>query len=118
MATARKTKPEKKKADSDVVSRLAEKGEEALSRLRKELGKNPTVADALHRAVAAKGKLDSASHAALSQVGLATTDDVKALRNEIAALEKRLAKLEGKPAPKRTVAKAARAGSGAGTEAA
>lgn len=105
MATARKTAAQKKKAEPDVVSRLAEKGEEALARLRKELGKNPKVAEALHRAVAAKGKLDSASHAALSQLGLATTDDVKALRKEIAALEKRLAKLEGKPAPRRAAAR-------------
>ena len=102
MATEQK---KRKKADSDVVSRLAEKGEEAIARLRKELGKNPTVADALHRAVAAKGKLDSASHAALSQLGLATTDDVKALQEEIAALEKRLAKLEGKPAARKPAAK-------------
>lgn len=90
---------QKKRADGSMVGRLAERGEEAVNRLLDELGKNPMLADALHRAASAKGKLDSASHAALVQVGIAPVDEVKELRKRVEALEKRLAKLEGGKAP-------------------
>lgn len=93
---------QEKKNDSDggVVSRLSRRGEEAVNKLMDELGRNERVADALHRAVSAKGKLDSASRRALGQVGLAAADEIKDLRKQLQRLEKRLEKLEGgKSAP-------------------
>lgn len=94
------------KEEHGSVSRLAEKGEEAVNRFLEELGKNPRVTEALHRAASAKGKLDAASRKAVAQVGLAPADDVVELRKKVEALEKRLAKLEGpkKPAAKRSPA--------------
>lgn len=83
------------KPEPGVVERLSKRGEEALGRLADELGRNERVADALGRAVSAKGRLDSASRRALGQVGLAAADELKELRAQVARLEKRLAKLEG-----------------------
>src|SRR5918998_344740 len=85
----------RKTADEGVVSRLAGRGEDAMTRLMDELGRNSMVTDALARAMSAKGRLDSASRAALGQVGLAAADDLDDLRKQVASLEKRLAKLEG-----------------------
>ena len=91
----------RKTADEGVVSRLAGRGEDAMTRLMDELGRNSMVTDALARAMSAKGRLDSASRAALGQVGLAASDDLHDLRKQVADLEKRLAKLEagGKASP-------------------
>jgi polyhydroxyalkanoate synthesis regulator phasin len=101
------TTAQKKKAEPGVIGRLAEKGEETIHRLVEEAEKNRTVADALHRAATAKGKLDSASRAALLQIGLAPAEDVKELHRKLEALEKRVAKLEGakKPAARRASAR-------------
>jgi polyhydroxyalkanoate synthesis regulator phasin len=93
---------ERKGSDSGVVGRLAGRGEEAMSRLMDELGRNRTVTDALTRALAAKGMLDSASRTALTQVGLAPADDVRELTQRVMELEKRLAKLEGRSTPQAT----------------
>lgn len=84
-----------KQPEPGVVERLSKRGEEALARLAEELGRNDRVADALGKAVSAKGRLDGASRRALGQVGLAPADEVKELKAKIAKLEKRLAKLEG-----------------------
>ena len=84
-----------KTSDSGVVGRLAGRGEEAMSRLVDELGRNRTVADALTRALAANGMLDTASRTALTQVGLAPAEGVRELRQRVMDLEKRLAELEG-----------------------
>jgi hypothetical protein len=86
---------QRKSSETGVVGRLAGRGEEAMSRLMDELGRNRAVTDALTRAVAAKGVLDSASRSALTQVGLAPAEDVRELRRRVMDLEKRLAKLEG-----------------------
>lgn len=102
---------QKKAEDGGVVGRLAGRGEEAVSRLMDELGANPRVSDALSRAMSAKGKLDSASRTALTQVGLAAADELKDLRRQIERLEQRLAKLEGsasgarKPTARRSTSK-------------
>src|SRR5918998_4323740 len=85
----------RKTADEGVVSRLAGRGEDAMTRLMDELGRNSVVTDALARAMSAKGRLDTASRTALGQVGLAAADDLSDLRKQVADLEKRLAKLEG-----------------------
>jgi polyhydroxyalkanoate synthesis regulator phasin len=86
---------ENKDSEAGVVGRLAGRGEEALTRFVDELGKNPRVTDALARANSAKGKVDSATQSALSGLGLAAADEIKALRKRVDQLERRLAKLEG-----------------------
>lgn len=85
----------KKDESSGVVGRLAGKGEEALTKLMDELGKNERVTEALSRAVNAKGKLDATSRGALHGIGLAPVDDVRDLQKRLESLEKRLAKVEG-----------------------
>ena len=89
MATQRKKEP-----DSGMVGRLAERGEDAVTRLLDELGRSPRVTDALGRAMAAKGKLDSSARAALGSVGLAAADEIRDLRKQLERVERRLAELE------------------------
>ena len=86
---------QKQETESGTLGRLSRRGEDAVTRLVDELGKNDRVADALDRAMSAKGKLDGASRRALGQVGLAAADELQDLRRQIERLEKRLAKLEG-----------------------
>ena len=86
---------DRKSSESGVVGRLAGRGEEAMSRLVDELGRNRTLMEGLTRALAAKGMLDAASRTALTQVGLAPAEDVRELRRRVMDLEKRLAELEG-----------------------
>jgi len=95
-------KSKKKEPEAGTLGRLSKAGEDALTRLGEELGKNDLVTDALGRAMSAKGKLDESARRALGQVGLAAADELKDLRKHIEGLEKRLAKLESdaKPAPK------------------
>jgi hypothetical protein len=99
----------KKDESSGVVGRLAGKGEEALTKLIDEVGKNERVTDALSRAMNAKGKLDATSRGALHGIGLAPLDDVRDLEKRLETLEKRLAKVEGgagiTPTAKRTESK-------------
>ncbi len=92
---------ERKAGDASVVGRLAERGEEAMNRLTDELGRNSKVTEAVARALAAKGMLDSASRTALLQVGLAPAEDVRELRRRVHDLERRLAELEGGAKAKR-----------------
>lgn len=81
-------------SDENLLSRLAGRGEDALTRLVDELGKNSRVTDALARAMAAKGKVDETTRRTLGQVGLAPADEVRDLRARVSELEARLAKLE------------------------
>lgn len=99
---AKKKKEKEKETDAGTLGRLSKAGEDALTRLVEELGKNERVTDAIARAMAAKGKLDEGAKRAVGQVGLAAADELKDLRKHIERLEKRLAKLESdaKPAPK------------------
>jgi lysozyme family protein len=98
----------KDEANGGTLGRLSKRGEEALTRLVDELGKNERVSDALGRASSAKGRLDGASRRALGQVGVAAADELKDMRRHIEKLEKRLAKLEaaskGKSTGKKTAA--------------
>jgi polyhydroxyalkanoate synthesis regulator phasin len=87
--------PQRKPNEEGVVERLSRRGEEALTKLMDEVGRNERVTEALGRASSAKGKLDGASRRALQQVGLAPADDLEDLRKQVERLEKRLAKLEG-----------------------
>ena len=98
----------KKPDDGGTLNRLAGRGEEAVTRLVEELGKNPRVTDALSRVMDAKTKIDQSARGAVAQAGLAAADELKELRKQIERLERRLAKLEsseGKPAAKKTTAK-------------
>ncbi|HXV34814.1 MAG TPA: hypothetical protein VD769_12455 [Gaiellaceae bacterium] len=94
-------KKKAKETDAGTLGRLSKAGEETITRLVEELGKNERITDAMARAMAAKGKLDEGAKRAAGQVGLAAADELKDLRRHIERLEKRLAKLEaaGKPKP-------------------
>jgi hypothetical protein len=94
----------RKEQESTTLGRLSKRGEDAITRLVDEIGKNERVTDALSRAVSARGKLDGASRRARGQVGIAGTDELEQLRKQVARLEKRLAKLEGGAGGKKTAA--------------
>ena len=83
-----------KESEGGVLGRLAGRGEDALTRLMDELGRNPRVTDALGRTMAAKGKVDESTRKSLAQVGLAAAGELKELRQQLEKLEKRLSKLE------------------------
>jgi len=105
------------KTDASVLSRLATRGEDAVTKLMEEMGRNPRVTEALGAAMSAKGKVDVKTRETLRQIGLAAADEIKDLRGHLERLEKRLAALEDgsskspaktsaakKPAAKKTVA--------------
>jgi polyhydroxyalkanoate synthesis regulator phasin len=89
------TRGKKPDEGGGFVGRLAERGEEAVTRIVDELGRNPRVTDALDKAISAKGKVDAGARRTLSQIGLAAADELKDLRKQIERLERRLARLEG-----------------------
>jgi hypothetical protein len=91
MAEKKKTE---KEAEAGAIGRLSKVGEDALTRLVEELGKNERVTDAAGRAMSAKERIDDASKRAVVRVGLATAEELKDLRKHVERLEKRLAKLE------------------------
>jgi polyhydroxyalkanoate synthesis regulator phasin len=98
----------KKPNDGSTFNRLAGRGEEAVTKLVEELGKNPRVTDALGRVMEAKTRIDQSARGAVAQAGLAAADELKELRKQIERLERRLAKLESSesnPAAKKTTAK-------------
>jgi polyhydroxyalkanoate synthesis regulator phasin len=81
-------------AQGSMVTRLAERGEEAVHRLADEAVKHPAVTDALGRANSARERLEELSRTVLAQLGVAPASDVDKLRGDIARLERRLKKLE------------------------
>ena len=85
---------DKKPSDAGVLSRLAGRGEDALTRLMDELGRNSRVTDALARTMAAKGKVDETTRKTLGTVGLAAAGEIRDLSRRLETLEKRLATLE------------------------
>jgi len=87
--------PGKKETDASVLNRLASRGEDALTRVMDELGKNPRVTDALAKAMDAKGKVDTTTRKTLGQVGLAAAGEIGEMRARLERLEKRLAAMEG-----------------------
>ena len=90
---------QKKSSDAGVVSRLAGRGEDAITRLMDELGRNSRVTDALARAMSAKGKVDETTRKTLGQIGLAAADEIKDVRTRLEQLEKRISALETSTAP-------------------
>jgi hypothetical protein len=87
------------KGDTGVITRLSKAGEDAVTKIVEELGKNERVTDAVARAMSAKGRVDEQTRKTLGQVGVAGADEIKALRKHLERLEKRLAALEQKPKP-------------------
>ena len=87
------------KGDTGVITKLSKAGEDAVTKLMEELGKNERVTDAVARAMSAKDKVDERTRKTISQVGVAGADEIKALRKHLERLEKRLAALEQKPKP-------------------
>jgi chaperonin cofactor prefoldin len=85
--------PDQNKKDSEAsrLERLAGAGEDALTRLVDELGRNTRVTEALSRAMNAKDRVVSG----VGQVGFSASGEVAELRERLEKLEKRLAKLEG-----------------------
>lgn len=84
----------KKPEETGVVHRLAGRGEDALTKIMDELGKNSRVTDALGRALSAKDKVDERTRKTLASIGVAAADEIKDLRAQLERLEKRLAQLE------------------------
>src|SRR3712207_8700839 len=81
--------------DASVLSRLAGRGEDAVTKLMDELGKNPRVTDALAKAMDAKGKVDTTTRRTLGQVGLAAANEIREMRGRLEKLGKRRAQPEG-----------------------
>ncbi len=85
---------EKKASEEGVLGRLAGRGEDALTRLMDDLGRNSRVTEALARTMSAKERVDETTRRTLGQVGLAAADEVRDLRKQLERLEKRLENLE------------------------
>jgi polyhydroxyalkanoate synthesis regulator phasin len=89
----------KQEGESGVITKLSKAGEDAVTKIVEELGKNERVTDAVARAMSAKGKVDEQARKTLGQVGVAGADEIKGLRKHLERLEKRLAALEHKQKP-------------------
>ena len=89
----------KQEGETSVITKLSKAGEDAVTKIVEELGRNERVTDAFARAMAAKGKVDETTRKTLGQVGVAGADEIKSLRKHLERLEKRLAALEQKPKP-------------------
>lgn len=89
----------KQEGETGVITKLSKAGEDAVTKIVEELGRNERVTDAFSRAMAAKGKVDETTRRTLGQVGVAAADEIKDLRKNLERLEKRLAALEQKPKP-------------------
>lgn len=85
----------KQPTEEGMVSRLAGRGEEALTRLIDELGKNEHVTDALGRAMAAKGRVDETTRKTLGTIGLTSSQELTDITKRLERLEKRMEKVEG-----------------------
>ncbi len=75
-------------AERTTMTRLAEKGEVAVKRLVEELDKN-------ERVHGARERFEEVEKSVLNALNIASVAEVEQLRQDIAALEARLAKLEG-----------------------
>ena len=91
------------RATAGWVNRLAGRGEEAVTRLVEELGKNPRVTDALSRVMDAKTKIDQSARGAVAQAGLAA-DELKEPASRSSGSSAGLAKLESTDKPAKPAA--------------
>ncbi len=80
--------------EGSTLGRLADKGEEAVTKLIAELAKNPRVTDALARVMEMKGKADEKTRQTLANSSGAAAAQIKDLRANLEKLEKRLQKME------------------------
>jgi polyhydroxyalkanoate synthesis regulator phasin len=78
---------EEAQAKDSLLTTIAGRSEEAVRKVYGDLSENPRMQDA-------KERLGKASHSVLTQLGIASQDDLSALRDEVARLEQRLAVLE------------------------
>lgn len=76
-----------KATTASLLGTLAGRSEEAVKKVYGELSENPRMQDA-------RDRLGKVSHSVLTQLNIASQDDLSALRDEIARLEQRLAVLE------------------------
>ncbi len=72
---------------ASLLGTIAGRSEEAVKRVVGDLSENPRMQEA-------KERIGNASHSVLTQLNIASQDDVAALKDEIARLEQRLAVLE------------------------
>lgn len=89
---------EKQGSQTSTLGRLADKGEEAVTKLIDELAKNPRVTDALARVMEAKGKADQATRKTLANSSGAAATQIKDLRLRLERLEQRLQNMESSEA--------------------
>ena len=87
-ATAERASEATAERTSTTFTKLAERGEGAIKRLGEELDKSPRVSDA-------RDRLLQIEKSVLNRINIASADEADALRQEVARLEERLAKLEG-----------------------
>ena len=87
---------ERKPSEEGVLGRLAGRGEDALTRLMDDLGRNSRVTDALARTMSAKERVDETTRKTLSQIGLAAAAEIRDLRAQVERLEKRVDALEAR----------------------
>jgi hypothetical protein len=80
--------------EGSTLGRLADRGEEAVTKLIDELAKNPRVTDALARVMEMKGKADEASRKAIANSSTAAAGQIKDLRHRLEKLEQRLQTME------------------------
>ena len=82
------TEEEAEKATTaSLLGTIAGRSEEAVKKVYGDLSENPRMQEA-------KDRLGKASHSVLTQLNIASQDDLSALRDEVARLEQRLAVLE------------------------
>jgi hypothetical protein len=82
-------------AERMSLTKLAERGEEALKRLTGEIEKNQRVSDARERLVRIEKSV-------LNRFNIAALDETEELRQQVTDLEQRLAKLEGGASRRKT----------------
>lgn len=81
-------------ADNDLLGRFRDVSESMAARLAEELLSNPTMMNALAKAMNAKSRLDDASQSAFSAVNLTSARDFDDLKSKVRVLSTRLEKVE------------------------
>ena len=100
---------QKRGSEGSTIGRLADKGEETVTKLIDELAKNPRVTEALSRVMEMKGKADQATRKTIANASGATAGEIKNLRTRLERLENRLQQMESSGAGATTPAKPAAA---------
>ena len=90
------------KPTHSTLARIAGWGEDAFRRLREELESDDSGQQALQKVVDARGHLDKVSRSALNQMNLAPKEDLDAVKEQVALLEKRVDLLDKSKSRPRT----------------